>query len=167
MSRPGEEIVLSCTGGGNSGGATANGTKEKHQIPSAEMKERSSKSLIANVLDIDDDYRCNHRCNSGSLLQNPTYYRTVNRYTTIRDGEIISGRLDSHLIGWLTGGGPFFNLCSRQVVDDGSYGGQITDVNNCLGSSAEFELALILKELRWITDQVSARFVVLRVPCCG
>lgn len=52
-------------------------------------------------------------------------------------------------------------------MDDGSYGGQITDVNNCLGSSAEFELALILKELRWITDQVSARFVVLRVPCCG
>lgn len=40
--------------------------------------------------------------------------------------------------------------------DDGSYGGQITDVNNCLGSSAEFELALILKELRWITDQVSS-----------
>lgn len=46
-------------------------------------------------------------------------------------------------------------FCSRQVLDDGNYGGQITDVNNCLGSSAEFELALILKELRWITDQVS------------
>lgn len=89
MSRPGEEIVLSCTGGGNSGGATANGTKEKHQIPSAEMKERSSKSLIANVLDIDDDYRCNHRCNSGSLLQNPTYYRTVNRYTRIRGDNLL------------------------------------------------------------------------------
>lgn len=40
-------------------------------------------------------------------------------------------------------------------MDDGSYGGQIQDMNNCLGSSAEFELALILKELRWITDQVS------------
>lgn len=86
MSRPGEEIVLSCTGGG---GTTANGTKEKHQIPSAEMKERSSKSLIANVLDIDDDYRCSHRCNSGSLLQNPTYYRTVNRYTQYDHNEDI------------------------------------------------------------------------------
>lgn len=27
--------------------------------------------------------------------------------------------------------------------------------HTCLGSSAEYELALILKELRWITDQVS------------
>lgn len=26
--------------------------------------------------------------------------------------------------------------------------------HTCLGSSAEYELALILKELRWITDQV-------------
>lgn len=74
---------------------------------------------------------------------------------------------------WDLGGLTVLNLglCSRQVVDDASYGGQITDVNNCLGSSAEFELALILKELRWITDQVSValaiRFSVLRVPCCG
>lgn len=74
MSRPGEEIILTCSAGGAS-----NGSKDKHQIPSDELKERSSKSLIANVLDIDDDYRCNNRCNSGSLLQNPTYYRTVNR----------------------------------------------------------------------------------------
>lgn len=36
---------------------------------------RSSKSLLANVLDIDDDFRCNHRCNT--LPHNPTYYRTV------------------------------------------------------------------------------------------
>lgn len=51
-------------------------------------------------------------------------------------------------------------IFSRQVVDDGSYGGQIQDMNNCLGSSAEFELALILKELRWITDQVSCYSVI-------
>lgn len=48
------------------------------------------------------------------------------------------------------------------MVDDGNYGGQIADVNNCFGgSSAEFELALILKELRWITDQVSAYPVLI------
>jgi len=28
--------------------------------------------------------------------------------------------------------------------------------HTCLSSSAEYELALILKELRWITDQVTA-----------
>lgn len=30
--------------------------------------------------------------------------------------------------------------------------------HTCLSSSAEYELALILKELRWITDQVSIVF---------
>lgn len=38
----------------------------------------SSKSLLANVLDIDDDFRCNHSC--PTFLQQPTYYRTVYRY---------------------------------------------------------------------------------------
>lgn len=40
---------------------------------------RSSKSLLANVLDIDDDFRCNHRCTTGTLPHQPTYYRTVYR----------------------------------------------------------------------------------------
>lgn len=30
--------------------------------------------------------------------------------------------------------------------------------HTCLSSSAEYELALILKELRWITDQVSESY---------
>jgi hypothetical protein len=42
---------------------------------------RSSKSLLANVLDIDDDFR--HNCRpltpGGTLPHNPTYYRTVFR----------------------------------------------------------------------------------------
>lgn len=42
-------------------------------------KIRSSKSLLANVLDIDDDFRCNHRCASSTLPHQPTYYRTVYR----------------------------------------------------------------------------------------
>lgn len=41
----------------------------------------SSKSLLANVLDIDDDFRCNHSC--PTFLQQPTYYRTVYRYLNI------------------------------------------------------------------------------------
>lgn len=41
----------------------------------------SSKSLLANVLDIDDDFRCNHSC--PTFLQQPTYYRTVYRYTVM------------------------------------------------------------------------------------
>lgn len=41
----------------------------------------SSKSLLANVLDIDDDFRCNHSC--PTFLQQPTYYRTVYRYLKV------------------------------------------------------------------------------------
>lgn len=41
---------------------------------------RSSKSLLANVLDIDDDFRCNHRCTGATLPHQPTYYRTVYRW---------------------------------------------------------------------------------------
>lgn len=33
--------------------------------------------------------------------------------------------------------------------------------HNCLNSSVEYELALILKELRWITDQVRIFFYKL------
>lgn len=89
---------------------------------------RSSKSLLANVLDIDDDFRCNHRCNT--LPHNPTYYRTV--YRQGEDGSI----------------GP--------VGGGQGVGGRIHETvsHTCLSSSAEYELALILKELRVITDVV-------------
>lgn len=89
---------------------------------------RSSKSLLANVLDIDDDFRCNHRCNT--LPHNPTYYRTV--YRQGDDGSIGP-------VGGVPGGG-----------------GRIHETvsHTCLSSSAEYELALILKELRVITDTV-------------
>lgn len=40
---------------------------------------RSSKSLLANVLDIDDDFRCNHRCASATLPHQTSYYRPMYR----------------------------------------------------------------------------------------
>lgn len=80
--------------------------KKSQQLQSVELKERylhillksniqlwlqfisdlpihfsSSKSLLANVLDIDDDFRCNHSC--PTFLQQPTYYRTVYRFFII------------------------------------------------------------------------------------
>lgn len=89
------------------------------------------------MLDIDDDFRCNHRCNT--LPHNPTYYRTV--YRQGEDGSIgpVGG-----------GGGP------------GLVGGRMHETvsHTCLSSSAEYELALILKELRVITDTVS----IVKVP---
>lgn len=100
------------------------------------IRYRSSKSLLANVLDIDDDFRCNHRCNT--LPHNPTYYRTV--YRQGEDGSI----------------GP--------VGGNQGVGGRIHETvsHTCLSSSAEYELALILKELRVITDTVSFSTSFLR-----
>lgn len=85
--------------------------------------------MLANVLDIDDDFRCNHRCST--LPHNPTYYRTV--YRQGEDGSI----------GPIGGGA-------------GSGGGRLHETvsHTCLSSSAEYELALILKEIRVITDTV-------------
>ncbi|XP_055300732.1 neuronal acetylcholine receptor subunit alpha-7 [Sitodiplosis mosellana] len=96
--------------------------KKAQQLQSVELKERSSKSLLANVLDIDDDFRCNHSC--PTFLQQPTYYRTVYRGEAEESiGTIADTRINQ------------------------SY------PQSCFGSS-EYELALILKELRWITDQL-------------
>uniref|UniRef100_A0A1B0CQW6 Neurotransmitter-gated ion-channel transmembrane domain-containing protein n=4 Tax=Lutzomyia longipalpis TaxID=7200 RepID=A0A1B0CQW6_LUTLO len=118
MSRPGEDGTFACP--------TISGAhKEKQQIQNVELKERSSKSLLANVLDIDDDFRCNHRCTSGTLPHNPTYYRTVFRQGD--DGSV----------------GPVSDARMHETIS-----------HTCLSSSAEYELALILKELRWITDQL-------------
>lgn len=105
---------------------SGSGSSEKNkQMQEVELRERSSKSLLANVLDIDDDFRCNHRC-SGSLPPNPTYYRTV--YRQGEDGSV----------------GPVGGNRLHEAVS-----------HTCLNSSAEYELALILKEIRYITDQVS------------
>lgn len=40
-----------------------------------DLKETSSKSLLANVLDMDDDYRPNHKKNIQISTVNRTFYR--------------------------------------------------------------------------------------------
>ncbi|XP_034489372.1 uncharacterized protein LOC117793188, partial [Drosophila innubila] len=75
MQRPGQ-VGYECPPPPSSSGSSNAGDK-KQQIQNVELKERSSKSLLANVLDIDDDFRCNHRCTSATLPHQPTYYRTM------------------------------------------------------------------------------------------
>lgn len=49
-------------------------------LQDVELKDRSSKSLLANVLDIDDDFRHNHRTSSTpTSLPTATFFRTVYR----------------------------------------------------------------------------------------
>ncbi|CAG9764300.1 unnamed protein product [Ceutorhynchus assimilis] len=94
-------------------------------FPDVEMKERSSKSLLANVLDIDDDFRHNYRGGGTPTPLPATFYRTVFRNTDESTN----------------GSGP-------RVQEQGIVSSQ----HNLL--SQEYELAMILKEIRFITDQM-------------
>lgn len=50
-------------------------------LQDVELKERSSKSLLANVLDIDDDFRHNHRGGgTPTPLPSAAFFRTVYRW---------------------------------------------------------------------------------------
>ncbi|KAI9589513.1 hypothetical protein GQX74_007682 [Glossina fuscipes] len=126
MQRPGQ-VGYECPPPPSSS-TSSNAGDKKQQIQNVELKERSSKSLLANVLDIDDDFRCNHRCASATLPHQPTYYRTM--YRQGDDGSV--GPV-----------GPVGDTRMHEAIS-----------HTCLSSSAEYELALILKELRWITDQL-------------
>ncbi|EDW57446.2 neuronal acetylcholine receptor subunit alpha-7 isoform X2 [Drosophila virilis] len=132
MQRPGQ-VGYECPPPPSSSGSSNAGDK-KQQIQNVELKERSSKSLLANVLDIDDDFRCNHRCASATLPHQPTYYRTM-----FRQG-------DDGSVGPVGPVGPVAAVADSRMHEAISH--------TCLSSSAEYELALILKELRWITDQL-------------
>ncbi|XP_031337627.1 neuronal acetylcholine receptor subunit alpha-7 isoform X2 [Photinus pyralis] len=91
-------------------------------LQDVELKERSSKSLLANVLDIDDDFRHNHRGGgTPTPLPSAAFFRTVYRQNEDNGN---GGRLHESLVSNHT----------------------------CLG--ADYELALILKEIRFITDQL-------------
>ncbi|CAH0562455.1 unnamed protein product [Brassicogethes aeneus] len=93
-------------------------------FPDVEMKERSSKSLLANVLDIDDDFRHNHRGGGTPTPMPPS---------------------------------SFFRSVYRQAEDNGN-GARVPPpepvvaTHGCI--NADYELAMILKEIRFITDQM-------------
>nr|CAI5824587.1 unnamed protein product [Callosobruchus analis] len=90
-------------------------TSERKPIhfPDVELKERSSKSLLANVLDIDDDFRHNYRGGVWICRQN-------------EEGS---------------------NGASGQRLQD-----SIVTNHTCI--TADYELTMILKEIRFITDQL-------------
>ncbi|XP_043864529.1 acetylcholine receptor subunit alpha-type acr-16 isoform X2 [Drosophila mojavensis] len=126
MSRPGRPLILEFP----TTPCSDTSSERKHQILSdVELKERSSKSLLANVLDIDDDFR--HNCRpmtpGGTLPHNPAFYRTV--YGQGDDGSI----------------GPIGSTRMPDAVTHHTY----------IKSSTEYELGLILKEIRFITDQTA------------
>ena len=62
MGRPGEKL-------------TRKTIMIQSKMKELDMKETSSKSLLANVLDMDDDYRPNNRSNIQISTVNNTFYR--------------------------------------------------------------------------------------------
>ncbi|KAM7351779.1 nicotinic Acetylcholine Receptor alpha5 [Cochliomyia hominivorax] len=124
MHRPGRPLILDFS----STPCSDTSSERKHQILSdVELKERSSKSLLANVLDIDDDFRnVRPMTPGGTLPHNPAFYRTV--YGQGDDGSI----------------GP---IGSTRMPDAVTH-------HTCIKTQTEYELSLILKEIRFITDQL-------------
>ena len=91
------------------------------QIRDLELRDRSSKSLLANVLDIDDDFRHN------------TYHQSSSHHAAsyYRNEDPTTGSATNPGVGLLHG-------------DSGGA--------SCVGQHRE--LALILKELRTITEKI-------------
>ncbi|XP_013097312.2 neuronal acetylcholine receptor subunit alpha-7 isoform X1 [Stomoxys calcitrans] len=129
MHRPGRPIIMDFT----STPCSDTSSERKHQILSdVELKERSSKSLLANVLDIDDDFRnVRPMTPGGTLPHNPAFYRTVYGYLENLQGD------DGSI-------GP---IGSTRMPDAVTH-------HTCIKTQTEYELSLILKEIRFITDQL-------------
>uniref|UniRef100_A0A1A9VXF6 Neurotransmitter-gated ion-channel transmembrane domain-containing protein n=1 Tax=Glossina austeni TaxID=7395 RepID=A0A1A9VXF6_GLOAU len=154
MHRPGRPIILDFS----STPCSDTSSERKHQILSeVELKERSSKSLLANVLDIDDDFRnCRPMTPGGTLPHNPAFYRTVYGYFFYYICyNKISSEINFQLLTF-----NYIKTNNRQG-DDGSIGPigstRMPDAvthHSCIKSSTEYELSLILKEIRFITDQL-------------
>lgn len=66
-------LRMSRPGGNSSSGDNVSDSRKSLQLRELELKERSSKSLLANVLDIDDDFR------HGGTLQSSSHSHTFLR----------------------------------------------------------------------------------------
>ena len=81
MSRPGERL-------------TRKTIMMQSKMKQLDLKETSSKSLLANVLDMDDDYRPNPKKN----IQISTVNRTFYRYICTLDYQIFGCNFDARLL---------------------------------------------------------------------
>lgn len=112
MSRPGRKITLKTI-------------RMSNRVKQMELKERSSKSLLANVLDIEDDFRhCSVGPGGAPANLNSTYIRT--------------GTSSSHH--------------AHQHSSSSAAAINLDDSGTC--SIAQKELQLILKEIQFITNRM-------------
>jgi len=146
MKRPGCEVD-------NDGVRTQK--KQRRKIRELELRERSSKSLLANVLDLEDDYRMFHGGSGGAGAGAFSPFAEA----ASGDGRRVDGRAG-------TGTGncrrhrPSVRLCSHSAfVDEGENSVGATDgvpggSSGVTATPAVFLLKSILSELRTVTTKL-------------
>ncbi|XP_050058004.1 neuronal acetylcholine receptor subunit alpha-7 isoform X5 [Aphis gossypii] len=124
MSRPSRDDA---PGNGNKSSDTKNksATSSIHHLPDLEFRAKSSRSLLANVLDLDDDLRSSTRSYPGARSQ----------VAPMPEHVMVEQQQQQHTM--LSGGGGTASAVAA---------------TSCLGPHRE--LSLILKELRVITDKL-------------
>ncbi|KAL5235458.1 hypothetical protein ACI65C_002868 [Semiaphis heraclei] len=125
MSRP-DRDEQPANGNKSSDSKNKSAASSIHHLPDLEFRAKSSRSLLANVLDLDDDLRSSTR----------SYPGTRSQVAPMPEHVMVEQQQQQHAM--LTGGG----------------GGSASAVAaaSCLGPHRE--LSLILKELRVITDKL-------------
>jgi len=127
--------------------------KQRRKIREVELRERSSKSLLANVLDLEDDYRMFH--GGGSVAGSAGVF---SNYTMNSDGRRLDGRA-----GTCRRHRPSVRLCSEAApaaaafIDPGETStGAVNGVpgGGGGGTPAACLLRSILGELRTITTKM-------------
>jgi nicotinic acetylcholine receptor len=125
-----------------------------------ELKEKSSKSLLANVLDMDDDFRPMSVPNAG------VGYGTPNAHNSHNATYGTAGNSTGNAAGFIrVNGNPMEPPCVEKVPPGSPYppsGALPTNAHThigapCSGAMANRELQCILKELKFITNRMKIR----------
>lgn len=133
MSRPNRDDEPS--GNGSKADKNKSTASSIHHLPDLEFRAKSSRSLLANVLDLDDDLRSSTRSYPGARSQ-----------VAPMPEHMVEQQHASMMMGGGGGGGGVTGGCG--VTGAAS----AVATASCLGPHRE--LSLILKELRMITDKL-------------
>lgn len=132
MSRPNRDEDSS---NGNKSDKNKSTASSIHHLPDMEFRAKSSRSLLANVLDLDDDLRSSTRSYPGARSQ-----------VAPMPEHMVEQQHTSIMMGTISGGG---GSCGGSGVAGAA---AAVAAASCLGPHRE--LSLILKELRVITDKL-------------
>lgn len=134
MSRPERDEPASSSSSNGGKADKKSTTSSIHHLPDLEFRAKSSRSLLANVLDLDDDLRSSTRSYPGARSQ----------VAPMPEHIMVEQQHASVMLGGGGGGGGGAGMVAGAA--------SAAAVASCLGPHRE--LSLILKELRVITDKL-------------